>query len=156
MATRRLRSILIDSTLGKIFTNTAEVTPSDPSKLIAGTKIQSTIISSPKKLSLVVSKNLGLTGAGKKFTSGALLTAATLDLMTTTMGASLIVLMKVGSTYETSTLAATLTLAAASRSQTTPLSITVQPNHAVFFDIAQVGTTRPGQGLSITLKYYAG
>lgn len=158
MATaRRTRSLLIDATLGKIFMNTNQVTPSDPSKLIAGTKLQTTIISAPKTVSPKVANNLGLTGTGKKFPNGGLLTQADLKVVAPPLGSSIIVVLRKGDTYETSEVIATLEiLSGLTASNSQNLAVTLAPNQAIFMDVSQVGVLRPGKGLSITLRHYSG
>lgn len=154
--TRRTRSILVDANIGKIFINTAQVTPDDPSKLIAGTKLQSSIISSPKKRNLVVAKNLGTTGKGKVFPTGALLTSLSASVLVAPVGSSLIIEVRVGQDYETSLLIDTLTIDELMKTTSSNISVTIPAEHAVFLDINQIGATKPGQSLRVTLKYYLG
>lgn len=154
--TRRTRSILVDANIGKIFINTSQVTPDDPSKLIAGTKLESTVISSPKKRNLIVANNLGSTGKGKVFPTGALLTSVAASVKVTPLGSSLIINVKVGEEYETSSIVSTLTIAEAATSTSSNISVIIPADQAVYLDVVQVGSTRPGQSLSVTLKYYTG
>lgn len=153
---RRTRSILVDANIGKIFINTDQVVPLDPSKLIAGTKLQSTIISLPKKLNLYVAQNLGTSGRGKQFPSGALLTNVAAALAIAPVGADVIIDLRYGSVYETSTLFSTLTIPAGTKTASSPVSLTIPAGEAVFIDIVQAGTVKRGVGLQIALKYYTG
>ena len=152
---RRTRSILVDNTLGKIFTNTDVVTTTDASKLIAGTKIQSSTISASSKTTAIVAKNIG-TGVGIPFANNGLITNVTLSATSACAGQSIIVAIKVGSTYNTSTTATTVSLPVNSYSASTAASVSVQAGQNVYLDITQVGTTKPGVGLSVRLDYYTG
>lgn len=154
--TRRTRSILVDANIGKIFINTSQVTPDDPSKLIAGTKLESTVISSPKKRNLVVANNLGSTGRGRVFPTGALLTSVAASVRPGPLGSDLVINVKVGEEYETSSIISVLTIEQGTLSTSSNVSVIIPAEQAVYLDIVQVGSTRPGQNLSVTLKYYAG
>lgn len=155
MATRA-RGILVDSTLGKMFTNTSSVQSADSSKLIAGTKLQSTVIYSPKKKNIVVVNQLGSSGRGKVFPTGALLTKITASVLVAPIGSDIIIGVKVGQTYDTSSPVSFLTIAENTKSTTNSVSISISPDSALFFDVIQVGSIKPGQSLAITFSYYVG
>jgi hypothetical protein len=151
---RRTRSILIDNTLGKIFTNIDTVT-TDSSKLIAGTKLQATTISSGSKTNVVVAKNLG-TGVGVPFVNPALLTTIKLSVSTAPAGQPIIVAVKGGSSYANSSVLTTVTLPVNTSTVTSSMSITIQSGQNIYLDVTQAGTTKPGTGLSVRLEYYTG
>jgi hypothetical protein len=155
MATRT-RGILVDSTLGKMFTNTTSVQSADSSKLIAGTKLQSTTIYSPRKRNIVIAKHLGNSGRGKVFPTGALLTKLSASVLIAPTGSSIVIDVKVGETYETSTSISILTIQELTTSTTNDVSVSIPANHALFLDVNQVGSIKPGQSLGVTFSYYAG
>lgn len=156
MATRRMRSILIDSTLGKIFTNTASVQDADASKLIAGTKLNSTTVATIKGVVAKLTKNLSARPSGVKFVAGALITKLTLSLTTPAAGQAIVFEFKVGLTYETSTLLGTDSINPGSVVKVSTVSWVIPVNYGVYIDIVQVGSTKPGSGVSVQFSYYTG
>jgi hypothetical protein len=155
MTTRRTRSILVDNTLGKIFTNVSSVSTSNSSNLIAGTKIQSATISSGSKTTLVLTKNLGK-GIGISFPRGGLITNVQLSLSGAATGQSVIVDVKVGTSYANSSTVTTATLPVNTLSTPKAVSISVQSGQYVYLDVTQTGNIKPGNGLSVRLDYYTG
>lgn len=152
---RRVRSILIDNTLGKIYTNVDSTLSTDSSKLIAGTKLQSYTYAANIRSNAVVARNIG-TGTGVFFPNRGLIVVGRLGVTVAPLGRTINVDIKVGSTYATSTVAATLSLPINSLASTTNLVVNVQSGQSLYFDVTQVGNVRPGTGLSIKLDYYAG
>lgn len=151
----RIRSILIDNTLGKIFTNVETSTSTDSSKLIAGTKLQSFTYAATTTATTVVAKNIG-TGTGVPFPNNGLIVAGRLGVSVAPTGRAINVAIRVGSTYATSTVATTLSLPVSALSATTNLAINIQSGQFLYFDVTQVGNIKPGNGLSVKLDYYAG
>jgi hypothetical protein len=71
-------------------------------------------------------------------------------------GSSIIITLKTGLTYATSTSAGNVSLSALTASATTATSISIAAGYTLYWDIIQVGSTRAGIGLSITAYYYIG
>jgi hypothetical protein len=153
--TRRSRSILIDSTLGKIFTNTNSTVVTDPSKLIAGTKIRSSTVSASSKTTTAITNNMG-TGVGIAFPTGGLITSVTLSVSSAATGRSIVVAIRVGSSYASSTVSTSVSLSTSTLKATSTVSVAVQEGQYVFLDITQVGSIKAGSGLSVRLDYYTG
>lgn len=154
--TRRARSILIDATLGKIFVNTSATTPTDPSKLIAGSRLTSSTLSASAKTKVSVANNLGFKGVGIPFVTGGLLAAVTLSVAAAPIGSPIIVNVKIGSTYATSTVQATVSLYSGTMGNGITTSTFIPAGHNIYLDVAQTGSIKPGFGLSIRLDYYKG
>lgn len=152
---RRIRSILIDNTLGKIYTNVDTTLSTDSSKLIAGTKLQSFTYAATTTATAVVARNIG-TGTGVPFPNNSLIVSGRLGVSAAPLGRTIIVAIRVGSNYATSTVATTLSLPINALSSTTVLAINIQSGQFLYFDVTQVGNVRPGSGLSIKLDYYTG
>lgn len=151
----RTRSILIDNTVGKIFTNVGSSASTDSSKLIAGTKLQSYTYSASRSSTTVVARNIGI-ATGVPFPNNGLIASGTLSISSVPTGRAINVDVKVGSTYATSTVATTISLPINTFTATSNLAISIQSGQFLFFDVTQVGNIRPGAGLSIKLDYYTG
>jgi hypothetical protein len=157
MSTRRTRSILVDATLGKIFTNTTSVQAADASKLIAGTKIASAAIASvPKTAPAKVVKNLAGTATGIRFSAGGLVTGVIITAATASVGRSILFDIKMGTSYETATVVSSQELPVGMKSKTVSVSLTVPAGSSLYVDVTQVGNIKPGVGLGMQFNYYAG
>lgn len=162
--TRRIRSMLLDVGLGKIFTGAIASSSATAANLIAGSTIKSiqrnfgSSATTAKVTSNVVTSTL--------FSSNALITSVLVKINTSGVGSgaayyqpagsSIIVTLKTGLTYATSTSVGTVSLPALTTSATTVTSISIVANNTLYWDITQVGSTKPGIGLSITPFYYIG
>jgi hypothetical protein len=164
--TRRTRSILMDTTLGKIFTGAADTSTATAANLIAGTTLRSTQrnfgISSTVvalKLNVITSlpfpANAFITSVKVKVNDMYPINSAS-AIRCQPAGSSIIVTLKTGLTYETSTSAGNVSLPALTTSATTVTSIVVVAGYTLYWDIIQIGSTRAGTGLSITPFYYIG
>jgi hypothetical protein len=152
----RTRSILIDNTLGKIFTGVANSGTTDVSKLIAGTKIQNKGVSAPSKNNIVAATNIG-DGKGVYFSADSLIVQVVLKASRAPKGRAVQVRLKKGSSgYDSSTTVDTYSLSADSTSATINTNISIAAGESVFADVVQGGSTSPGQGLSIAYNYYSG
>jgi hypothetical protein len=152
----RTRSILIDNTLGKIFTGVANSGTTDVSKLIAGTKIQNKGVSAPSKNNIVAATNIG-DGKGVYFSADSLIVQVVLKASIAPKGRAAQVRLKKGSDgYSNSTVIDTYSLPANSVSATINTNISILAGQSVFADVVQGGSTTPGQGLSIAYNYYSG
>ncbi len=154
--TRRTRSILVDSTLGRIFTNVVSSAASDASKLIAGTKTQRVSFTSPRTMIARVLSNAGASGLGLRFSNNALITSVVMNTAGEPTGRDLQIQLKKGSSYATSTAIGTFTLTAGSKVSTNAVAISITAGESIFMDIIQVGSVKPGTGLSVDLNFYAG
>jgi len=157
MSTRRARSILVDATLGKIFTNTTSVQAADASKLIAGTKIASANIASvPRTAPAKIVNNLAGTASGIRLASGGLVTNAVITTADAPVGRSIAINIKMGTSYQTATVVSSQELQPGIRSRTVSLGLTVPAGNSLYVDVTQVGSVKPGIGLGIQFNYYAG
>lgn len=152
---RRSRSILVDTTIGKIFTNVQSVSAADASNLIAGTQTKRGGFSSPKTQTTRLTSNLG-GKSGFYFPVSGVVTEVSLTSVIAPKGAAVQVNLKRGTTYESSTIVGTYTLAELTTSSTTSTAITVSAGDNFYVDIVSVGTTVPGSGLEVRFKYYLG
>jgi hypothetical protein len=148
----RTRSLLMDNTIGKIYTNVGATSEVNSSKLIAGTSLKSYVLSS--KTATRVANNLS--GTGFPFTSTGLIQKLTLSVSNAPVGASIIVALKKGTDYANSTTSATANIASGVRTGNSSISLSVSAGEFIFFDVTQVGSTSSGQKLSIRLDYFLG
>jgi len=157
--TTRTRSVLIDTTIGKIFNNVVSVSSADASKLIAGSKplTVSTSQSGTAKVALNV-------GNGLRFAGPALLTTIQATTTSTPTNQNIILTFKTGTDYDVSSTVATVNLVPGlknyyynlGQSNTVSQSISISAGNYLFWDITQVGIGQPGQKIAITYTYYSG
>lgn len=157
--TRRTRSILIDATIGKMFTGTADLSTATAANLIAGSTLRN--VQNNYGTSVTTAKVVTNAFKALSFPSNSIITSV--KVMTNTgstyyqnTGASIILTLKTGTTYATSTSVGTVSLAASTSSATTSITISVAAGDSLFADITQVGSTKPGGGLSYTAYYFIG
>ena len=153
----RTRSMLIDSSLGKIFTNVDTITNASAANLIAGSVVKTTTI--PQGTGTTACKIALNIGSGISFRVKALLILATAIVKVAPKGQSLIVTVKKGSTgYATATIQTTIIIAPGTLTATTgDISISIDAGDYLYFDVTQVGTSAgAGTGLSVTYSYYLG
>lgn len=149
----RIRNLLIDNTLGKVFTNVARVTDVDASKLIAGIKLQSKTIKPGNVTTAVrVTKNLG--GTGIYFPTASLVTDATVIFAKAPSNAGTSVVFKAGATYDTATTVGTISIASQAVNTAVTLNATIAAGQYLFVDIATAAATGSGFGISIIANYY--
>lgn len=152
----RTRSLLIDNTLGKIFTNTSNVGTANASNLIAGTKLVSASIIAKRTSTAKIANNLSGNPQGLRFVSGGLVTSVILSAATAPSGSNIAFTFKVGTTYETATIIDTNELNAATVLKTTSVNWTIPASNSIYVDITQVGNVKPGTGVGVQFTYYAG
>jgi len=156
---RRTRSLLIDASLGKIFAGAADSSSATAANLIGGSTLKS--IQRNYFTGNTLAKVTNDVATRTTFPANAIITAVKVMVNTAPgsyqpTGSSIIVRLKTGLTYETSTSVGNVSLPALTTSATTATSIVVVAGHTLYWDIIQVGSTRPGIGLSITPFYYIG
>jgi hypothetical protein len=154
--TRRTRAVLIDNISGKIYSNVSTVVSADKSKLIASTQPRQVGFVASSSATCTVTKNIGVSGTGLTFPVESLIDTITLKVSVLSVGSDIIVVIKSGSTYATSSIVSTCTLPAGQTSLVTTVSILVPAAGSIFADITQVGTTRAGAGLNVQFTYYTG
>lgn len=154
--TRRTRSMLLDASIGKIFTNTNQITPTDPSKLIAGTRLLSASIVNRGISSARITNNLSGKAEGLRFISGAVITSTTVSLTTATLGQSLKFDIRVGTSYDTSTIILSDELLPSVKTKLLTTVISVPSNNSLYVDIIQVGTINTGRSFGLQFTYFAG
>ena len=154
--TRRTRSMLVDASIGKIFTNTNQITPTDPSKLIAGTRLLSASIANRVITAARITNNLGGKMEGLRFISGAVITSTTVSLTTAASGQPLKFDIRVGTSYDTSTIILSDELLPNVKQKLLTTVITVPSNNSIYVDITQIGSVGPGRGFGLQFTYFAG
>ena len=159
--TRRTRSLLIDSSLGKIFTGAADSSSATAVNLVAGTTLKSIQKNFGINTTLAALRQNVITSV--PFPANVIITSVKVKIghptatsPWTPAGSSIIITLKTGLTYATSTSAGNVSLPALTASATTATSISIAAGYTLYWDIIQVGSTRAGMGLSITLYYYIG
>jgi len=148
----RTRSLLMDNTIGKIYTNVGATSEVNSSKLIAGTSLKSYLISS--KVSTKVASNLS--GTGFPFTSNGLIQSVSLSVDTAPTGSSIVVALKKGTAYANSTTIATANIASGQKLGNTSVGVSVSSGEFIFYDVTQVGSLSSGGKLSLRLDYFLG
>jgi len=164
MATRK-RGILIDNTFSKMFSNIEATTNATAAQLIAGGKVSTTaIIIKPPGLAIQVVKSI----QGKYFGNPGIITGATYTFnaagtSTALKAASLpkskpvlVTLRKVSSAGEITIINQYSLLAGVATGSINTGTVQIAVGDTFFWDVNQVGTTQPGQGLSIIMNYYTG
>jgi len=152
---RRTRSILVDGTIGKIFTNVISVSNANSTNLIAGTLQKSGGFSIPNSQSARITNNLGGKN-GFNFATTGVVTEVSINSVIAPKGSGIQINLKRGTTYATSTVVGTYTLAELQTTSTTVTSITVASGDSLYVDITSVGTVVAGTGVSVKFKYYLG
>lgn len=160
----RNRSILIDNTLGRIFTNVSKSSLASASNLIAGSvPLVKTLKSSAAKTSLVPTKNLGGSLSGFLLSTAGTSQVLTIkaDLSRSHRGYPVILnlAIRVGASYATSAPVATVSFTDLQTSRTDANQpFNVPANHGIFVDINYSGGTPSAWavGLSLSFSYYAG
>ena len=168
MSLRRIRSILVDNALGKVFTNVDDSAIIDASNVIAA-PVMKTYQWSPASTSAktIVAKNIG-GGTGINFPGGALLKKITLTAVVAPKGDPINVVVKKGTSYATSiiigginesinyySLFASTLNPPGSKTSTYPLEVTLAAGDSIFIDIIKVGTTYSGAGFGFQLGYFS-
>ena len=151
----RVRSVLIDNTIGRIFRNTTSVAAATAANLIAGNKLESSAIVASKKTVVRPVLNIG-SGSGIYFAGGAVISSLELTAATAPVGSSIIVTAKVGSNYDESTVIDEYVLPELSKSFLYPIALSVSVGQSLYFDIDEAGSTKPGTGLGIRANFYRG
>lgn len=152
----RIRSLLIDNTLGKIFTGVSKTAEGSADKLIAGTKLLSKSITQNKRFIVVPTKNLG-NGQGLILSAKeSLLTQIIMTAFASSAGQPVTISVLKGLTYSTSTELGRYNLAEGSKSVQYYISHKLLPGEKIFVDVITSGSTRRAAGLSLTFMYYGG
>jgi hypothetical protein len=158
--TRRTRSVVIDGTLpvGRLFSGTNNSSTATADKQIAGARA-SAVTTRIKPVSSPISTTIATKGSS--FITGGLITEITYSFTgkilasASPLGRSVIVRLRKRSAAGTTTNIAEYTLPVGVLNgtiTTDPINITARD--IFFWDVLQVGSSRPGQGLAITIKYF--
>jgi len=151
---RRIRSLLIDNTFGKIFTGISKTSDGTADKLIAGTKLLSKSITQSSKFVVVPSNNLG-NGQGLILSaSESLLTQIKMSVFAASSGQPVTIVVLKGESYSTSTQLGTYELAAGVKTFQYNVSHQVLSGERIFVNITTSGSIRKATGLSLTFIYY--
>lgn len=154
---RRTRSFLLDNTVGRVFSNVTETVTAAADKIIAGTRPQTKSIAQKSTQTVSVTKNLGGISRGLQLATGdALITKIDMKVASAATGSQgLVIALRKGYDYTSSTQIATYTLSQGVRDTTKDVSITIAAGEAVFVDIVQPGSIVPAKGLSVIFTFFA-
>lgn len=152
---QRIRSILVDNTLGKIFTGANTVSNASAANLIAGTQKLVKTFASGVAVNTKVANNL-TAGSGLLIGNNGVLVSVTLMAVTAPLGSNISVNLKKGSAYASSSIVGTYTLSPGSNLTYYTTAISFLATDNFFIDITQVGSVKSGVGFSIQLGYYSG
>ncbi len=100
--------------------------------------------------------NLSGKAEGLRFISGAVITSTTVSLTTATLGQSLKFDIRVGTSYDTSTIILSDELLPSVKTKLLTTVISVPSNNSLYVDIIQVGTINTGRGFGLQFTYFAG
>lgn len=154
MATR-IRSILIDNTISKVYTNVVKPSLANSSNVIAGTTKQGLTLAAFGSTSAlrIVSNLMGRTN-GYPIVSNTLITNFRITLKSPAIGGftGARLVLKVGTTYASAVAVATISTFATSASVAT--GILVEPGQNLYLDVTGTGTVKPGIGLTVGVDYY--
>lgn len=154
--TRRIRNILIENSLGKVFTGVDSIFSANASNVIAGTVQQTKGYAQPTATKVVVTNNLGGSLAGIPFAHNGVVVAVQVSVATAPQGSPIIISLKSGTSYSSSTIVGTFSLSALSNTSTTSCSIPIVSGNSFYIDVTQVGKTFSGTGLAVQLNHYLG
>jgi hypothetical protein len=158
--TRRTRSILIDSSLpiGRMYTGVSSTANAAANNQIGGAVAFSSVTTIKPQSSAISVANAT---KGTNFITSGVITEITYSFNgkksseASPSGKAVIVRLRKISSTGTTTNLANYTLPVNVLSGTvTANSITITAGDTFYWDVTQVGSTRPGQGLAITMKYF--
>lgn len=152
MATRRTRSFLVDNTTSRIFTGVSEVKDAGSDKVMAGVKQQSKSFYSKKVVSVV--QRLNAPGQGLYLAASGLVTQVVLSAYVPPRGQAIIVRLRKGLTYDTSTVVGDYSLPPLQSTQSVTVSSAFSNGEQYFFDVIQSGSILRGSGLAVRLNYF--
>ncbi len=151
----RIRSVLMDNTLGRIFTNIEAPSKAMPANLLAGTKLSTLSFSGNKKGLVRVANNIGTT-TGMKFLQRSQIVKIRAYVTLFGRGGDVVINVRKGTSYVDSTVISTLSILDASTATELPVLITVEIGEKLFVDIVSVPTVKIPSGFAINFDYYAG
>ena len=152
---QRVRSILVDNTLGKIFTGANTVSNATAANLIAGTQKNIKTFSSAATTTMRVANNL-FGGTGVSIGSNGVIVSVTLTAATAPVGSNTVINLKKGNTYSNSSVVGTYSMSSNSPIVLYSTTLNFSSSDNFFVDITQVGSTKSGSGLGVQLGYYSG
>ena len=156
MATRT-RSMIIDNTVQKVFTNLVNPAQANPANVCAGTELKRLVLCAfGTAVSAKISPNITGRTNGVAVVTSTLLTKLYLDLASTAVGGTtgVAIALKVGTTYETASTVATHSSFIKASSKV--ISVLIEPGQNIYLDITGTGTTRPGSGVRVSADYFSG
>jgi hypothetical protein len=158
----RIRSVLIDNSVGSIFRNIRKVSQATAANVIAGNKLSTKSIKGSGNLR--VANNVG--NKGIFLLTGGVITQCVVSLKTQPMSGTVTIRFRVGETYATSVQIGEL-MTVPWRSpllgpQRVPylevqnVTTVVPPRHYVYVDVVTIGSVGAGNGLTATVALYTG
>jgi hypothetical protein len=157
----RVRSIILDNSLGRVFSGVAKTTQAGNANVIGGAVQQSKAITSKSKTTSIINTyNIVASNAGLMIAANGgqvVSTRAITNKAHDGVNANLNIVIRVGLVYATSTVVATISLAPKTTSGTSDLAFTVPPGHYIYVDTLYVGTGTPtarAVGLTVTFNFY--
>ena len=152
---QRIRSILVDNTLGKIFTGANSVSYATAANMIAGSQKQVKTVYAGATVTTKVANNLS-GGNGISVGNNGVLTGVTLSLAAPAVGAAVTINLKKGSSYSNSSIVGTYSIPVSLLSAVYVTTLSFITTDNFYIDVTQVGSVKSGTGLLVQLSYYSG
>jgi hypothetical protein len=152
----RVRNFLIDNTLGKVFTNVQNITAANATNIIAGTKLQSRLLSTGAAVPLRIVNNLS--NIGLIFPTDSIITTIKVSLLKSTTWPTTRLRIKSGTSYSTATtVVPSISIPVNSLTVTSTVNLNIPAGNYVYVDIIDASPvpTSAGAGLSVTFNFYA-
>lgn len=158
--TRRTRNFLIDNTTGTVYSGVSSSATATQDKIAAGIKptFAKTIISkSGSKVVRVTSNKPIIFGREVLITSIRLSVAdkkGKLVISAAPQGNDIVVRLRKVNSSNVETIIGTYSITQNTTSSQNGVSISVAATDSLFYDVIEIGTTKPGLGLSVTTGYF--
>ena len=140
---------------GKLLANVVNTTTANATNLVAGNATKTLVV--PQGSTSTTVKVATNVGGGNYFPMKTTITSISAAVLTAPTGTSIKINIKKGTSYAASTLQTTITIPAGSKTASSVILITLNPNtDFVYYDVTQVGSPQSGVGLSVTYTYNTG
>jgi hypothetical protein len=160
---RRTRSILIDNSLGKVFTNVDDSAVVNSSSVIASSVSKTLQFPPPTTTTKVaVLNNLGLSGLGTNFPNGAFITNIELSAVTAPKGKTagqpggdIAIRLRTGTSNSNSSNLGTFALPGPlTLKKYINQTLTISTGENLYVDIIRIGNSVTGAGFGFTISYF--
>lgn len=153
----RSRSILLDNSLGRVFSGVAKTSDAQNSNVIGGSVPRVKSIAAATKTATVIDKlNISSKITGLSLgDNGGQVTAVKVVVVKPPLGAMLVVKIRVGTTYDTSVEVDTVTLLSRALTSSSTVVFTVPAGHTIFADTKYTGVpSARAAGMTISFNHY--